>query len=459
LGALAFLAAQTGYTTQPWTAPAAQINVPSGVVAVGSNLTVSLQGPSGLDLSGARVLWEAQDQQPAFGPTFTFAPVNNGAQWVEVEAQLPDGRRVFATNSFVANSPNLVWVNGAVPAGATTGADGGDTWDWVSNNPAPNLAPLDQQSAIASGEHQAYFYDAGATLLVSANSTFYAYVYLDPANVPNEVMLQWYDGTGWEHRAYWGADDIAYGTPGTVSRYYAGPLPAAGQWAQLEVPAGAVGLQGVTISGMAFTLYGGRATWDQAGCLNPITSAAQLPIITVTAASASLSNSQSGTFTITSAAGATNIPLAVTYSLGGSAVAGQDYQAPQPVLSATIPAGATSTILNIVPIGSTNIVPSQSVSLTLAAGANYQIGTPGSATLFLPGNSVAVQSLRLTANGPSLSWNGLSGGVYRVAYKNSLTDPNWLYSNPFTATNGLCAWTDTNKPAANQRFYLVLQAN
>ena len=44
-----------------------------------------------------------------------------------------------------------------------------------------------------------------------------------------------------------------------------GPLPAAGGWVKLEVPASAVGLEGKAAHGMAFTLYGGRAAWDKAG--------------------------------------------------------------------------------------------------------------------------------------------------------------------------------------------------
>jgi hypothetical protein len=44
-----------------------------------------------------------------------------------------------------------------------------------------------------------------------------------------------------------------------------GPLPAAGQWVRLAVPAAQVGLEGKTLNGMAYTLYDGRATWDYAG--------------------------------------------------------------------------------------------------------------------------------------------------------------------------------------------------
>jgi hypothetical protein len=96
----------------------------------------------------------------------------------------------------------------------------------------------------------------------------YAYVYLDPANVPSEVMLGWNNGT-WEHRAYWGANLITYGTSGTDSRRYMGPLPPVGQWVRLEVPASQVGLEGSTLRGMDFSVYGGRATWDYAGKTSP----------------------------------------------------------------------------------------------------------------------------------------------------------------------------------------------
>jgi hypothetical protein len=42
-----------------------------------------------------------------------------------------------------------------------------------------------------------------------------------------------------------------------------------GQWVRLEVLASQVGLEGVTVRGMAFTLFGGKATWDRAGKVAP----------------------------------------------------------------------------------------------------------------------------------------------------------------------------------------------
>ncbi len=265
LGTLAFMAAQTSLKTQPWQAVTGQILTPSGTVPVGSPVTLSLVAP-GLDLSGARITWETRDFEPAFGQTFTFAPKNNGTQWVQAEAQYPDGRRVFATGSFQVNAPDIVWVEDAVPAGATTGAEGGDGWNWLSSNPAPHSGNLAFQSALAAGAHQMFFYNATATLQINVGDVLYAYVYLDPANPPSEVMLQWNNGN-WEHRAYWGANALGSGTAGTPSRQYMGALPTPGQWVQLKVPANVVALEGSTLNGMAFTLYNGRATWDTAGRL------------------------------------------------------------------------------------------------------------------------------------------------------------------------------------------------
>ena len=98
----------------------ATITVPNTAALLNAPVTLTLKVP-GLDISGARIVWEGRDQQPAFGSTFTFIPVNNGDQWVETEVEWPDGRRAFAANDFQANSPVQIWVDDALPAGATGG--------------------------------------------------------------------------------------------------------------------------------------------------------------------------------------------------------------------------------------------------------------------------------------------------------------------------------------------------
>ena len=104
-----------------------------------------------------------------------------------------------------------VWVEDALPAGSSPNSDGGDSWNWVSSNPAPFSGAKAWLSAVSGGEHQLYFSGASAQLAVNTGDRLFAYVYLDPANLPGEVMLQWNNGS-WEHRAYWGANTLGWGS-------------------------------------------------------------------------------------------------------------------------------------------------------------------------------------------------------------------------------------------------------
>ncbi len=95
LGYLAWLMAQGPLKLQGWKAVPAQITglAKNGNIG-GSNSTASLSAP-GLNLSTARIVWETNDHNPQFGQTFSLTPGAQAPQWIEAEAQLPDGRRVF----------------------------------------------------------------------------------------------------------------------------------------------------------------------------------------------------------------------------------------------------------------------------------------------------------------------------------------------------------------------------
>jgi hypothetical protein len=106
--------------------------------------------------------------------------------------------------------------------------------------------------------------------VVDRGDSLYTYIYLDPQTPPDEVMLQWWEAdNGWEHRAYWGSDQIQWGDPShsPASRAFMGPIGFdwPGQWVRLEVPAAAVGLEQVVVQGFAFTLHNGKASWDYTG--------------------------------------------------------------------------------------------------------------------------------------------------------------------------------------------------
>ncbi len=176
---------------------------------------------------------------------------------------------IFSVNNTGSPATNaVIWMDSAVPANAVTGSSGGDTWNWVTTSPTPFAGTRVHQSAIAAGVHDRFFVSSPATLALSPGDTIFVYVYLDPANVPSEIMLSFHDGT-WEHRAYWGSNVITYGQDGTNSRRRIGAIPAAGQWIKLEVPAQLVGPEGRAINGVSFTLVGGRATWDIIGKVSP----------------------------------------------------------------------------------------------------------------------------------------------------------------------------------------------
>ena len=262
--ACGFLAARTAGAAGAWRSAAARITVPATVAPLGATVTLGVTVP-GRDLAGARIVWEARDQEPAYGPTYAIAPRNNGSQWVEVEAEWPDGRRSFGASSFQANSPLVNWVDGALPAGATAGSSGGDGWTWSFDHPAPLSSAATHQSSVASGLHEHGFTGATDTLAVGNGDTLFAWVRSDPAHPPTEIMLTWNAGSSLEHRAYWGANAITYGKNGSAGRYPAGRLPPAGRWVRLAVPASAVDLEGATLDGMGFSLVGGRATWGAAG--------------------------------------------------------------------------------------------------------------------------------------------------------------------------------------------------
>lgn len=178
----------------------------------------------------------------------------------------PPAPKLSPPPAFTPPDNSTSWVFNAVPSdGVASGSF--EDWNWVASNPAPRAeAFLVHQSNNVAGLHQHFFYYATDTLTVNAGDRLYAWVYLDPVNPPTEIMLQWFEpATGWEHRAYWGANNIGWGSDGSGSRRYMGPLPPVDQWVLLEVPARMVGAEGLTLSGMAFTLFNGQATWDDSG--------------------------------------------------------------------------------------------------------------------------------------------------------------------------------------------------
>ncbi|MEM0913269.1 MAG: PSD1 and planctomycete cytochrome C domain-containing protein [Planctomycetota bacterium] len=142
-------------------------------------------------------------------------------------------------------------------------------WDFVTADEGPvrsgSLARR-QQADRADRTVQHYFKGLTPPYESLPSDRWFIEVWLDPEHPPKTVMLQVFDG-GWEHRAYWGEDTIAFGGIGVTDRpkrRHMGPLPPLGRWVRLEVPGELLDLKR-PVTGLAFTQHGGLAYWDRAG--------------------------------------------------------------------------------------------------------------------------------------------------------------------------------------------------
>jgi uncharacterized repeat protein (TIGR01451 family) len=313
-----------------------------------------------------------------------------------------NGPRAITTTTF--------WVDDQLPAGAVPVAEGGDSWDFISSsNPAPFSGAKTHQSGISAGVHQHFFTSATDVLPINAGDILVAYVYLDPLNVPSELMLQWIAGPA-ICRAYWGANLIGFGTDGTAARRYMGPLPVAGQWVRLEVPASQVGFENRVLTGMAFTLFGGRATWDAAG-KSSTAPASPTQVFAVSALAPGETANFTGSYPAPTNCFATTISNATGWSICGVAITNKAsatcpiLTTPQITITAVCPAipavpggsltysgtvrnSGNTTLTNVVvvsdrPAPNTTVFSVPTLALAPGASANF------TATYVVPANTCA----------------------------------------------------------------------
>lgn len=175
------------------------------------------------------------------------------------ESPLP----AVAVTAKTAERQEYVWIEDDLPSGAKPQGD--SPWKFITKEKGPVFSGKRSSTRTATGLSQHYFTDANPGLRLGEGDKLFAYVYLDPADPPKAIMLQFNDGT-WEHRAYWGEDLIPFGSADTPAHVAMGPLPGADQWVRLEVDAAKVGLKRDSVlNGWSFTQFGGTVYWDKAG--------------------------------------------------------------------------------------------------------------------------------------------------------------------------------------------------
>lgn len=142
-----------------------------------------------------------------------------------------------------------------------------------------------------------------------------------------------------------------------------------------------------------------------------------------------------GAFTLSRIGGNTDASLNVSYSFGGStALNGGDYVAIGAPL--TIPAGETSTVIDIVPVADNQAEGPELVTITLLSSESYVLGDPVSATVTIADDSAVVT---IEATDASATEENLDPGFFTLTRTggNITAALNVAYSfGGSTATNG-----------------------
>jgi RHS repeat-associated protein len=305
---------------------------------------------------------------------------------------------------------STVYVEDALPSGATAYADGGDGWAWATSGLGPVASGTQSHLGfVASGTHEHYFNGSTTTITPASGSFLIQYVYIPSTSVPSEIMLQFHTVSGtWEHRAYWGTNSITScgttgatcGTNGTPSRLSMGALPSLqNSWVELIVKADDVGVNGLTINGWAYTLYNGGAYWDYSA----------------------MGSSSTGTLTVNNLLVGQKVEM---YDSTGALKA-----------SATVASGQTSVTLNVYS-ASINAFPYKGYLKVYSTGGSLQYSSPlmtdiwGGDT-YSYNQPIFSNSFNTGAVGTSIH-NSLIG---TAQYQNATSTPEEEYSNYDAAGN------------------------
>ena len=174
------------------------------------------------------------------------------------------------TNAPKPEPKEIVWIDDDWPAKARAEVNSGnEAHRWVEKNDGQVFSGQRAIRRAGKGLNQVFFSNCAEPLTIGPGDKVFAYVYLEPQDLPKAIMLQFHVKE-WSNRANWGDPDvIPYGKKDTPEKVLMGTLPEAGKWVRLEVSAEKLGLApGTLITGMAFTQVDGTCYWDKAGIIS-----------------------------------------------------------------------------------------------------------------------------------------------------------------------------------------------
>jgi hypothetical protein len=167
----------------------------------------------------------------------------------------------------VKATKETVWFDDEVPARATAKSNTGNhpLW-WVTADDGQVASGQRALKRMDKGVAQDYFTGITPPIIPPAGGKVFVHAWLDPADPPQTIMVQFHTDK-WSHRAAWGdIDKITYGAKGSPERLHKGKLPKLGEWVRLEVNLSEFKLPaGSKFTGFAFTQFGGTVFWDKLG--------------------------------------------------------------------------------------------------------------------------------------------------------------------------------------------------
>ena len=154
-------------------------------------------------------------------------------------------------------------------------------------------------------------------------------------------------------------------------------------------------------------------------------------VVTIATTSDAAEPSTAGAFTV-KRDGDLTAALVVNYSVSGTATPGVDYAALSGTV--TIPAGVASTTIAVSPTNDLLFEGDESVIVSILNTANYDVGTPGSATVFIRDDEKPTVSV--SAAGTPLSELGTSTAHFTIARTSSTGDLTVVLGISGSATSG-----------------------
>lgn len=162
------------------------------------------------------------------------------------------------------------------------------------------------------------------------------------------------------------------------------------------------------------------------------------PTVSVTAGGNAAEPSTAGSFTLTLSQAAPDGGITVSYTLSGTATNGTDYTIPA---TATIAAGATTATVSVSPIDDALVEGTETITLTLADAARYNLGAATAATINLTDNDT-VPVVTIAATDPAAAETGSNPGTFRISRTGATTGASTVNYAIATGTGQATNGTD-----------------